>query len=125
MNGREVRILGKVRLAASQRLDPIRMAPVRIDLLARRLVRRDRVHPDVDRAADGELDVLLGPEGLRDAIAYLRVVLVEDDLVPRGVPDPLRELLRHLLEVREGLVRKEQRDIRVPQLVDGVRESLV
>src|SRR6266568_5456106 len=103
----------------------LRMASVGVDLLARRLVRGYRVHPHVHRAADGELDVLLGPEGLGDAIAYLWVVLVEDDLVPRGVPDPAREFLRHLLEVREGLVRKQQRDVRVPQLVDRVREPLV
>src|SRR5262245_42383602 len=82
--------------------------------------RRHGIEPAVDGVANGELLAFHRPQAPGEALADLEAVLVKDDLVPGGVPDAPGVRGRHLLRVRERLVGKEDRALRIAELVHRV-----
>ena len=87
--------------AAGEVLDAVRVELVRLDEPRGRLPRRERGEERARLDADGLHDLLVRPDALRDHLAESRVVLVQHVLDARVVPDRVRELAAHELEVRQ------------------------
>src|SRR3954471_1573422 len=120
-DGSDPLVVVEIALTASGKaLDRVGMESVRLDELARRVPRREHRHQRSLLPADGELDVLLGADRVRELLAQVGVVLAEDVFRPGVVPDGGREPLRDQLEVGDRLVRKRVLEVGVAKLVQAV-----
>ena len=111
--------------ATGQVLDAVRVQPVGLHEPRRGLAGRERGEERTWFGPNRLHDLLLRADALREHLAECRVVLAEHVLDARVVPDGVRELAAHELQVGERLVRHGELEVRVAELVDGVHEREV